>query len=289
MKNLLKITLLATTLMLFACGGNNNTNPDEPKTQEVQTTNDTEGGFSLEREADSPVAYEVLQLMLQNGQNGSDKQMAVFLENRKNYQGASTLKFDMPRPEGNVTYYQYEDNYEDEWTVKCYPRKQGGWFVFAEVFYILGDWGPCQYFAYNFVDGQLTPAYELLPNPKFDDIYNDPKMLEGLSKERIASLKQIMDGNDTVPGVLDLDNYDYCFDIYDAPFIVLLGCQSMAMNDAYFDITDFHFAKTVFLWDGERFQQECPVEGFAYGDCTEGDEFSYMWNEEEGKFMPVKY
>ena len=291
MKNLWKMTLIAATLLLSACGGNNNKNTTEPlesMEQEVEATADADDGFSLERAADSPVAYEVLQLMLQNGQSGSDKQMAVFLEGRKNYQGATTLEFDMPRPEGNVTFYKYDDDYEDYWTVKCYPRKEGGWFVFAEVFYILGDWGPCQYFAYNYVDGQLTPAYELLPNPKFNDIYNDPEMLKGLSEERIAHLKQIMDGNDTVSGVLNLDSYDYFFDIYDAPFVVLLGCQSMAMNDAYFDNNEFRFAKTVYFWDGEHLQKICPVEGFAYGDCTEGDEFNYLWNEEEGRFVPVR-
>ena len=286
MKNLWKITFIAATLTLFACGGNTKTNvTDDPNKQETQTT--TEEVFSLDRAAESEVAYEALNLMLKQGLDGSDEAMAQLLEGRKSYNGVSELKFDLPVPtDGNGTYYQCADDYDDVWTVKCYPRRKGGWTVLAGVDYILGDWGPSQYFAYNYVDGKLTLAMELLPRPKFNDIYNAPEMLNGLSEERIAWLREVMDGEDNEPGVLSFDNDVYYFDIYDAPFLVLLGSQIIAMNDAYFDRNDFHFAKTVFFWNGECFEQVCPVEGFAYGDCTEGDEYSYIWSEEEGHFVP---
>lgn len=279
------MAIVATALTLFACGNNVKTDEtNEPVTQETPEATAKEEVFNLERPADAPVAYEVLQLMLQNGLDGSDKAMAEFLEGRKTYQGVDELEFAPQRPDGNVTYYQYSDDYEDDWLVKCYPLKGGGWAALVEVFYILGDWGPCQYFAYRYVDGKLTPANELVPNPKFNDIYFDPVLLEGLSEERIAWLKEIMDGENTDAGVLDLGNYDYNIDLYDAPFVVILGCQSMAMNDAYFDNNEFQFAKTVYFWNGERFEKAGPVEYFAYGDCTEGDEASWVWNGE--RFVP---
>lgn len=279
---------MAAAMTLFSCGGNNNVKPDEtnePVAQDAPVATE-ETPFSVERTADSPVAYEVLQLMLKNGLDGSDAAMAEFLEGRKDYEGADELVFAPQLPEGNVTYYQYSDDYEDDWTVKCYPLKEGGWAVLAEVFYIVGDWGPCQYFAYRYVDGQLTPANELIPNPKFSDIYSDPVMLEGLSEDRIAWLKEIMDREDNGSGVLDLKNYDYNIGMYDAPFVVILGCQTMAMSDAYFDNTEFQFAKTAYSWNGEQFEKVGPVEYFAYGDETEGDEVVWEW---DGEKMAPRY
>ena len=279
---------MAAAMTLFSCGGNNNVKPDEtnePVAQDAPVVTE-ETPFSVERTADSPVAYEVLQLMLKNGLDGSDAAMAEFLEGRKDYEGADELVFAPQLPEGNVTYYQYSDDYEDDWTVKCYPLKEGGWAVLAEVFYIVGDWGPCQYFAYRYVDGQLTPANELIPNPKFSDIYSDPVMLEGLSEDRIAWLKEIMDGEDNGSGVLDLKNYDYNIGMYDAPFVVILGCQTMAMSDAYFDNNEFQFAKTAYSWNGEQFEKVGPVEYFAYGDETEGDEVVWEW---DGEKMAPRY
>ena len=289
MKNLLKITLLATAMMLFACGGNTNTKTngtDDPEKQKTQTT--TEEEFSLDRVPESDVAYEALNLMIKNGLDGSDAAMAQFLESRKDYQHVGELKFDLAVPtDGKGTYYQCADDYEDVWTVMCYPRRKGGWTVLAGVEYVLGDWGPCNYFVYNYVDGKLTPAQELLPKPTFADIYNDPSMLEGIDPGRIELLKANMEGDINGDGVVNDDDNDYAYDLYDAPFIVLLCCQSIAMNDAYFGDNSFRFAKTVFLWDGEHFNKVGPVEDFAYGDCTEGDDCSYTWDEEEGCFVPV--
>lgn len=289
MKNLWKTTLLAAVLTLFACGGNTNqetTETVEQEKQETQTT--TEEEFSLEHASESDIAYAALNLMIKQGLDGSDEAMAQLLESRKNYQGVSELKFDLPVPtDGDGTYYQCADDYEDVWTVMCYPRIKGGWTVLAGVEYVCGDWAPCDYFAYNYVDGKLTPAMELLPKPKFGDIYNDPSMLEGIAPERVESLKANMEGDVNGDGVVNDDDNDYAYDLYDAPFIVLLGCQSMAMNDAYFGDNSFRFAKTVYLWNGERFEKVCPVEGFAYGDCTEGDDYTYSWDEEEGRFVQV--
>ena len=135
MKNLWKTTLLAAVLTLFACGGNTNqetTETVEQEKQETQTT--TEEEFSLEHASESDIAYAALNLMIKHGQDGSDEAMAQFLESRKNYQGVSELKLDLPVPtDGNGTYYQWSDDYEDDWTVKCYPLKKGGWAVLAEV------------------------------------------------------------------------------------------------------------------------------------------------------------
>ena len=193
---------------------------------------------------------------------------------------SSELKFDLECPAENVTFYAFSDDYEDDWVVKCYPLKQGGWAVIASVFYIVGDWGPEQYFAYRYLDGKLTRSDEILPNPKFNDIYNDPEMLEGLSEERITWLKDIMDGNVNEHGVVVNESYDYTLGLYDAPFVVIMGCMSMDMSDAYYDNSEFQFAKTVFMWNGECFEQCCPVGGFAYGDETEGDEVVWEWNGE---------
>ena len=283
MKRLWTIALMAAALTLFACGGNNKVEIDgtnEPVAQDAPEATE-ETSFSVERPADSPVAYEVLQLMLQNGLDGTDKAMADFLEGRKSYQGANELEFAPQRPDGNVTYYQYTDDYEDDWTVKCYPIKGGGWFVLTEVFYIVGDWGPCQYFAYRYVDGQLTPANEIIPNPKFNDIYSDPVLLEGLSEGRIAWLKEVMDGEDDGSGVVNLENYNYYLGMYDAPFVVVLGSQTMAMSDAYFDNNEFQFVKTAYFWNGDQFEKAGPVEYFAYGDETEGDEVVWNWDGEK--------
>ena len=289
MKNLWKITLIAATLTLFACGGNINKETNETVEQEKQETQTTtEEDFSLNRAAESDVAYEALSLMIKHSLDGSDVAMSQFLESRKNYQGASELIFDLLVPtDGNGTYYQYGDDYEDVWTVKCYPLKRGGWAVLAEVFYIVGDWGPYQYFAYRYVDGMLTPDNELLPRPQFGDIYNTPSMLEGIDPGRVELLKANMEGDINGDGVVNDDDNDYFYGIYDAPFIALLGCQSIAMSDAYYDYNNFRFAKTVFKWDGERFKQDCPVEDFSYIVRDEGDEYSFMWNEEEGSFVAV--
>ena len=280
--------VLSLAMFLFAaCGGNNNVKTNENNEPVIQEAPEaTEEVFLVERPADSPVAYEVLQLMLQNGLDGTDAAMVDFLEGRMDYEGADKLVFVPQRPEDNVTYYQFSDDYEDDWTVKCYPLKGGGWAVLAEVFYIVGDWSPCQYFAYRYIDGILTPAPDLLPNPKFSDIYSDPVMLEGLSESRIAWLKEIMDGENTDAGMLDLGNYNYNLDLYDAPFVVILGCQSMAMNDAYFDNKEFQFAKTAYHWNGEQFEKVGPVEYFAYGDETEGDEVVWEW---DGEKMVPRY
>lgn len=289
MKNLWKITLMAATLTLFACGGNTNKETNETVEQEKQETQTTtEDEFFSNPAAESDVAYEALTLMIKHGQDGSDVSMAQFLESRKDYHGASELKFDLPVPtDGKGTYYQCADDYDDIWTVMCYPLKQGGWAVLAEVLYIVGDWGPYQYFAYRYVDGMLTPANELLPRPKFGDIYNDPSMLEGIDPGRVELLKANMEGDINGDGVVNDDDNDYFYGIYNAPFIALLGCQSIAMSDAYYDYNNFRFAKTVFKWDGERFKQDCPVEDFSYIVRDDGDEYSFMWNEEEGDFVIV--
>ncbi len=289
MKTLWKITLMAAVLTLFACGGNTNkeTNENvEQEKQETQTT--TEDEFFSNPAVESDVAYEALTLMIKHGQDGSDVSMAQFLESRKDYHRANELKLDLPVPtEGKGTYYQCADDYDDIWTVMCYPLKQGGWAVLVEVLYIVGDWGPCKYFAYRYVDGMLTPANELLPRPKFGDIYNDPSMLEGIDPGRVELLKANMEGDVNGDGVVNDDDNDYFYGIYNAPFIALLGCQSIAMSDAYYDYNNFRFAKTVFKWDGERFKQDCPVEDFSYIVRDDGDEYSFMWNEEEGDFVIV--
>ncbi len=282
MKNLFKIALVATALTMFACGGNTNTDAtDDPEKQ--QTTVEEEA--NTERASESDIAYNVLNLMIKNGLDGSDEAMAQLLENRAKYQGVSEMKFDLPVPtDGIGNYYQCADDYEDIWTVRCYPRIQGGWTVLAGVEYVCGDWSPSRYFVYNYDDGKLTPAMELLPQPKFNDIYTDPEMLKGLSEERIASLKEDMDGNK--PDVLGFGSGVYYFDIYDAPFIVLTDCQETAMRNANYGDIDFRFAKTVYLWDGEGFVKVGPVEGFAFGDCADGDDYTYTWSEEEGRFVP---
>ena len=108
MKNLWKIALMVATLTLFACGGNINKETNETVEQEKQETQTTtEEEFSMERASESDVAYAALNLMIKHGQDGSDEAMAQFLESRKNYQGVSELKFDLPVPtDGNGTYYQ---------------------------------------------------------------------------------------------------------------------------------------------------------------------------------------
>lgn len=282
--------VLLSCSLLVGCGGNSNAKTNEPVAQAVaeapETPEVTEETFYLERPADSPVAYEVLQLMLKNGQDGNDSEMATFLEGRRDYHGLTELKFDLERPTENVTFYAFSDDYEDDWAVKCYPLKQGGWAVIASVFYIVGDWGPEQYFAYRYQDGKLTPANELLPNPKFIDIYNDPKMLEGLSEERITWLKDVMDGTGNEHGGAVNEGYDYVLGMYDAPFVVIMGSQSMAMSDAYYDNSEFKFAKTVYFWNGEQFEKAGPVEYFAYSDETESDEVVWEW---DGEKMAPRY
>lgn len=124
MKNLFKIALVATSLTMFSCGGNTNTDAtDDPEKQ--QTTVEEEA--NTERASESDIAYNVLNLMIKNGLDGSDEAMAQLLENRAKYQGVSEMKFDLPVPtDGIGNYYQCADDYEDIWTVRCYPRIQGG-------------------------------------------------------------------------------------------------------------------------------------------------------------------
>ena len=273
-KPLFFAALVAVSLVLFACGGANNVKTtsldesSEPARQKSSTTSEFEEIIPYVRQADSPIAFEALQLILQNGLDGTDKDIAEFFswradylrsDWRNDYSDLDKFQFDGMRPDGNNNTYYFNDDYGHGWHVVCQALKAGGWAVLLDVDYEVGDWYSVQYFTYRYVDGKMIPDPELLPNPKFDDIYNDPAMLEDLSEDRIAQLKGEMNA--------DANNYSYLTS--DMPYIELTGCPNIDAMDAYFDITDFEFPTTVYVWDGEKFVYAGLSKDFNYAKLKE--------------------